>query len=150
MSDRNGMKVPAFLIGGLIIISLIGAVVGTSRDPDESRMGDAEPVIVIPLRWEGDVVTGGRLIEEETGDVLAEFEEVGEGLVRNAIRSILSTRTMQRGDALAPFQLIRWDTGRITLSDTNLNKHIPLNSFGPPDTPALAAMFQAVLVDPSP
>ena len=147
MADPRNMRGPSFFLGALMIIAVIGAVVGTSRDPADSRMGDAEPVAVRSLIWSGDLQRGGELLDETTGEALAVFEEEGEGLIRNALRSIQSTRRMERLEVVAPVQVIRWDTGRVTLSDMSIDKHIPLNSFGPTATPGLQALF-AVVAEP--
>ena len=150
MADPRNMRGPSFFLGALMIIAVIGAIVGTSRDPADSRMGASEPIVVRSLIWTGDLATGGALIDQETGESLATFAAEGEGLVRNALRSIQSTRRMEQMDVVAPVQIIRWDTGRVTLSDMSIDKHIPLNSFGPGNTPGLQALFGAVSDPPSP
>ena len=85
------------------------------------------------------------LFDVEKQRTIVVIESEGEGLVRNAIRGLERNRRQEKVPVDSPFQLIAWEGNRITLSDMELDRHIPLTSFGPLDTGALAILKDLVL-----
>ena len=85
------------------------------------------------------------LVDVEKQEVIVVVESEGEGLIRNAIRGLERNRRQEKMPVDSPYQLIAWEGNRITLSDMELDRHIPLTSFGPLDTGALAILKKLVL-----
>ena len=85
------------------------------------------------------------LVDVEKQKVIVVVESEGEGLIRNAIRGLERNRRQEKKPVDSPYQLIAWEGNRITLSDMELDRHIPLTSFGPLDTGALAILKKLVL-----
>lgn len=59
------------------------------------------------------------------------MERGNDGLLRGALRGFGRVRTRRGLPMDAPYQLVHWGTGRITLSDLKTNQHVPLDAFGP-------------------
>ena len=85
------------------------------------------------------------LVDVEKQEVIVVVESEGEGLIRNAIRGLERNRRQEKMPVDSPYQVIAWEGNRITLSDMELDRHIPLTSFGPLDTGALAILKKLVL-----
>ncbi|MEC9045561.1 MAG: photosynthetic complex putative assembly protein PuhB [Pseudomonadota bacterium] len=85
------------------------------------------------------------LVDVEKQKVIVVVESEGEGLIRNAIRGLERNRRQEKIPIDSPYQLVAWEGNRITLSDMELDRHIPLTSFGPLDTGALAILKKLVL-----
>ena len=85
------------------------------------------------------------LVDFESKKIIVVLATEGEGLIRNAIRGLERNRRQEKMPVDLPYQLIAWEGNRITLSDMELDRHIPLSSFGPLDSGALAILKKLVL-----
>ena len=61
----------------------------------------------------------------------ATVEPGRDGLIRGALRVLGTSRRTANLPPDAAYQLIRWDSGRVTLSDEATGAEVPLDAFGP-------------------
>ncbi len=75
------------------------------------------------------------------GDQVTALIEGRDGLLLRALQGLERSRTLRDLPLDAPYQLVVWDNGRRTLSDLAMDRHIPIDSFGPANG-ALLVMMQ--------
>lgn len=64
------------------------------------------------------------------GEQIAIVEPGKDGTIRGAFKGLTRIRDARRLDPAESFQLIVWDTGRLTLSDLETDRHYSLDAFG--------------------
>lgn len=85
-----------------------------------------------------------RLAVVDTGsnETLGIIEPGGDGLIRGALRGLKRTRHRRGLSTDASYQLVIWDSGRLTLSDLKTDRHVPLDAFGPTADGVLNTLLQ--------
>jgi putative photosynthetic complex assembly protein len=74
------------------------------------------------------------------GAVIAEYGPAKGGFLRGFLRAFALKRDAAHVPATAPFEITRWESGRITLTDTATGHRIPVDTFGPGVTRAFAPL----------
>ncbi|MEM1399598.1 MAG: photosynthetic complex assembly protein PuhC, partial [Pseudomonadota bacterium] len=87
------------------------------------------------------------MVDVHSGETVTTVDPSRDGLVARAISGLERARSLRGLPLDAPYQIVIWDSGRLTLSDLETNRHIPLDSFGPTSTGALADLKRLKLVD---
>lgn len=91
-----------------------------------------------------DRADGAVIVREDAGQV-AVFE--GEqGFLRGILRSFARSRRLDGLDATAPFRLVAWDDGRLTLTDSATGQRVDLEAFGPTNFAVFERLLPAVPV----
>ena len=85
------------------------------------------------------------IIDVATNMTIVKLPPGQEGLVGNAIRGLQRIRRQEKLSISDRYQLVEWKDNRITLSDMDLDRHIPLSSFSPPRASAAAKLQQYLL-----
>ena len=129
----------------LAIASFVAIFVVQRLDPSNKKFVAEVPKKIHQIKVKH--IGSGRLslVDVEKQKVIVVVESEGEGLIRNAIRGLERNRRQEKKPIDSSYQLIAWEGNRITLSDMELDRHIPLTSFGPLDTGALAILKKLVL-----
>jgi putative photosynthetic complex assembly protein len=100
------------------------------------------PMAVRDVRFvtaENDVIT---VIDGVTGDTIEVIPSDKDGFIHGALRGIQRDRKL-RGIAYdEPYRIIRWDDGRLTLSDTSTGMRVQLDPFGPTNAGAFARFLE--------
>lgn len=78
----------------------------------------------------------------ESDETIGIIEPGQDGLIRGALRGLKRTRDRRGLPADAPYQLVFWDSGRLTLSDLGTDRHVPLDAFGPTADGVLSALVR--------
>ena len=76
-----------------------------------------------------------------TGAVIAAYPADEGGFVRGSLRAFERMRDVAAAPKDAPYRLIRWETGRVSLSDTATGERIYLDAFGRDNAAAFAALL---------
>lgn len=84
-----------------------------------------------------------RVVDVQTGDRIAALEPKDDGFIHGAMRGLARERKVRGGAADAPWRLIEWDDGKLTLSDVATGLRIDLNAFGPTNRGAFARLLDA-------
>lgn len=125
---------------GLALASLIAVGIIRVASPPTPFHQAVQPVASYDLTFVTGEAGALEIVDLRNGAVLATVPSSGEGLLRNAVRGLERTRTLEGLPLDAPYQLILWPEDKITLSDPVSNKHIPLTSFLPMNTGVLAKL----------
>lgn len=131
-------KVPLFLMGGIIAISLaLTASVTMGFFPKQSVPAEARAAAGIEaaqerqLRFFDEADGSVRIEDGVTGEVLARHG-VGEGgFIRATVRSLVHQRRIRGLGSEVPFTLTRWENDGLTLADPVTGRSVEVSSFGP-------------------
>ncbi|MEM8573841.1 MAG: photosynthetic complex putative assembly protein PuhB [Pseudomonadota bacterium] len=138
--DESRARIPLLASAGLVVLTLIAVTWGQFANPASERTAARSPYSITNLRFEN--IGHERFAVTDTrGRAVTSVEPGRDGLVRNALRSLERERQLRGLTTSAPYQLVTWDTGQLTLSDLGTDRHIPLDSFGPAHTGALADLL---------
>lgn len=83
-----------------------------------------------------------KVLDVGTQQVIAAYREGEGGFVRGSLRALRYERE-RRGLAFdgAPYRLVEWRNGRLTLDDPETGYHIELNAFGPANVAAYRTLL---------
>lgn len=82
-----------------------------------------------------------RVEDGASGEEIASFEPGTGGFVRSTARSLVHKRKINRIGPAIPFDLIEWDNGELTLSDSTTGETVELASFGKDNRKVFADML---------
>jgi putative photosynthetic complex assembly protein len=125
--------------GAMILISLLSVTLVriTGNGPDQRA---APAVQERPLRFTDRPDGGIAVVDAITGEPVADIH--GEqGFLRGALRALARERRVRGLGSEQPFQLIARSDGRLTLADPATGQRIDLESFGPANAGAFAALL---------
>ena len=81
------------------------------------------------------------ITEAETGRVVNVASPGTNGFLRSTLRGLVRDRKRSDIGAEAPFRLIRWNDGRLTLQDEATGRTIDLGAFGLTNAAAFARLM---------
>lgn len=93
---------------------------------------------IVLARGDGDLVV---VRDANTGDDIISYGPTAGGFVRGSLRAFERMRTVAAVPVETPYRLIKWDTGRVSLSDTATGERIYLEAFGRDNAAAFAALI---------
>lgn len=147
LADRRGRKpnpFPAPILFGAIAMLIFAAVAivfgqTTGIGLVQSQLGAPAAIRDISLQRHSDdrVV----VIDAVTGAQIASYGAMEGGFVRGSLRAFERMRQVAGIPIEAPYRLIRWDTGRVSLSDTKTGERIYLEAFGRDNAAAFGALL---------
>lgn len=145
--DRRGRKTnlfPARLLWGtaaLLVFTagtiLFGQITGIGTTRTELGQPVAVRDIVI-LRNPGDEVV---VRDARAGYEIARYQTQEGGFVRGSLRAFHRMRQVAQASPEAPYRLIQWQSGQVSLSDTATGERIYLDAFGRDNAAAFAALL---------
>ena len=95
----------------------------------------------VTMMVEGDDAVALRSVE--TGDIIVDFDKGRGGFLRSAIRAFGLKRNQMKIAPATPFEVTRWESGRVTLNDPATGHQVPVDSFGPTVTKMFAPLVAA-------
>ncbi len=141
-------KVPLYLMGGIVAISLALTTAVTRGYFDrESVPAEARAAAGVKVSAERtlkffDEADGTVRVEDgATGEVLARFGLGQGGFIRATVRNLVHQRRIRNIGREVPFTLTRWDNDTLTLSDPTTGRSIEVSSFGPDNRKVYADML---------
>ena len=123
----------------LTVIAVSLVQIGDGRAP---AADGPSPATVYELSFQDLGADRLAVVDTRAGNTIAFVEPGKDGLVRGALRGLKRARELKGAAVDAPYQLVIWDSGRLTLSDLGIDEHIPIDSFGLTDTGVLAQFLQ--------
>lgn len=136
---RQVLVAAAVLIGVTIALAAAARLAGFGRTELPPPDAAAETRQIAFQTGPGDAIT---VTDGASGRPIASFD-IGEGgFVRGSLRALRYERE-RRGLTLegAPYRLVEWRNGRLTLEDPATGYHIELNAFGPGNVAAYRALL---------
>ncbi len=136
-------RVPLLGAAGMVVLTLVAvALVQLSGSSSERRAAARTPRTVHDLSFRDLGSDRLAVVDTRLDKTIGIVEPGRDGLVRGALRGLQRVRKLRGLPADAPYQLVIWNNGRMTLSDMGTSRHIPLDSFGPTKTGVLAALLR--------
>jgi putative photosynthetic complex assembly protein len=131
-------KVPLFLMGGIVAISLVlTASVTMGFVPKQSVPAEARAAAgvtaaqVRPLKFFDEPDGTVRVEDGVSGEVLNRFGEGEGGFIRATVRSLVHQRRIRGIGPEVPFTLTEWQNNTLTLADPETGRSVEVSSFGP-------------------
>lgn len=131
-------KVPLYLMGGIIAISLVltasvtmGFVERQSVPAVARAVAGVQPEVQRTLRFFDEPDGSVRVEDGASAEVVGRFGEGEGGFIRATMRSLVHQRRIRGEGPEVAFDLIRWDNGALTLSDPVTDRSVEVSSFGP-------------------
>ena len=133
----------AILLGaiGLVVFSAGAILFGQTTGLGLVKQEGGRPIAlrdVTITRAPGDVVI---VSDAATGATIAAFPQDAGGFVRGSLRAFERMRQVAAVPTGAAYRIIKWDTGRVSLSDTATGERIYLEAFGRDNAAAFAALL---------
>lgn len=99
------------------------------------------PVAQRPLAF-SDAPDGGIVVRDgTTGAIALTLPQGTNGFLRGALRGLADRRRVARLPHDAPFLLIAWEDGRVTLEDPLTKQRVAVSSFGPTQVRSFVALL---------
>lgn len=146
-SERKGRRANVFpagiLIGAALLLGFAAAAVvfGQATGIGVIKHRTGAPVAIrdiILSRGDQDTVI---VTDAATGSEIAIYKKDTGGFVRGSLRAFERMRMVAKVPETAPYRLIKWQAGTVSLSDTATGERIYLEAFGKDN----AAAFEALL-----
>jgi putative photosynthetic complex assembly protein len=103
----------------------------------------ANAVDSLALRFE-DRPDGSVLVRNaKDGAIIYTIAPGTNGFMRATLRGLAQERKRSDIGDSAPFLLVHWDDGRMTLEDATTGRRVALEAFGPTNAQAFAQLFSA-------
>ena len=144
---RQGRKAnrfpPVILLSAiaLLVFSAAAVIFGQTTGMGLVKQELGQPVAVRDVkitRSAGDAVV---VVDAVTGEVIATYPENAGGFVRGSLRAFERMRHVAAVPTDAAYRIIKWDSGRVSLSDTATGERTYLDAFGRDNAAAFAALL---------
>jgi putative photosynthetic complex assembly protein len=141
---RVASRFPRWILlamGGFLFFSVAAVLFGQTTGIGVVREAPSRPLNVRDItitRAVGDRVV---VTDVATGAVIAAYPPYQGGFVRGSLRAFDRMRDVAAVAKDAPYRLIRWENGRVSLSDTATGQRIYLDAFGRDNAAAFAALL---------
>ncbi len=125
---------------GLAILAVVGLTVAplpSARAPESEAHIRSERSFVATDRGDGAVV----LTDATTGRDVLVAAPGEDGFMRGTLRGLARDRRMRDLGPEAPFRLVAWTDGRMTLDDTSTGRRLDLLAFGQTQVEAFARLL---------
>lgn len=136
---RGGLIATGLIAGCIIVGLLVGRMEKVELAPP-----DARPTMMRDLRFV-DRVDGAILVIDAPSDRIVDVLPAGEeGFVRGLLRGLARERRRLDIDAEAPFRMVAWSDGRLSLEDTVTGHRAELmGTFGTDNTESALRLLHA-------
>jgi putative photosynthetic complex assembly protein len=134
-------------------VALVGGALALAAGARVSDVGTTHltydrPVASRALRFE-DQSNGAILVKDAgSGQLLDEIVPGNDGFVRMVMRNMAHDRLAAGIGPTTPFELTRWDNGRVTISDPETKRKVELVGFGTTNLQAFAKYLPAGSAQP--
>lgn len=129
------------LVAGLLIVALVALTIAPVSAPPGPDEGGAsalqERTFRAADRSDGAVV----LTDAGNGEPVLIVEPGEDGFLRGTLRGLARDRRMRDLGPDAPFRLVSWSDGRMTLDDTATGRRLDLVAFGQTQVEAFARLL---------
>ncbi len=125
------------LVSFMLTISAIAQWTGVGKW--RAEYGPASQTLTLGFadRDDGAVV----VTDAASGDEIFVYAPEKHGFIRGALRAVAHKRKLAGLDAAAPFEVVRHNDGKLTLTDPLTGSRVVLNGFGAPNAAEFSQLF---------
>lgn len=134
-------KLPLFTAFALIGFSIAATLFGRVTDIGTLRTTVTTPAAIRDVRFIGGSDEVMEVRDAASGELVETIPTGQDGFIRGALRGIGRDRKLRGLPADEPYRIIRWDDGRLTLSDLVTGLRVELDPFGPTNSGAFARLL---------
>lgn len=133
----------ALLLGaaGLLAFAVVSVSVSRITDLGHTRQAPSETISAHDLKFQDRDDGTIAVSDARSGQSVAVIESGSNGFLRGTLRGLARERKRSEADLDAPFRLIRYADGRLTLEDPTTGRRIDLEAFGPTNATAFARLI---------
>ena len=124
---RVMIKIIASVICLALVFAIVGRYTGIGADRVVNGAAVATHQVTIIVKPDDSI----ELTSFETKQLIAGFDAGRGGFLRGALRAFGLKRHQMNIDPATPYNVTRWESGRISLVDQQTGQFIPVDSFGP-------------------
>ncbi|HSG87986.1 MAG TPA: photosynthetic complex assembly protein PuhC [Pseudomonadales bacterium] len=135
---HRGMLIGAAV---LLTVTVVGSAWARWSGTGAVDLPDVAMVQMRELRFEDRA--DGAVVVFEADQQVDVFEAGTGGFVRGVLRALARTRMLGSVGSEAPFQLVHWADGRLTLIDPVTDERVEINAFGPDNFEPFARLMMA-------
>lgn len=146
--DVGAHKVPLIMLGSMVLVSLALTMSVTfgfferQAIPSEIRAEKGiKPIDTRPIKFFDEADGTVRVEDGVTGEEVGRFGPGTGGFVRSTARSLVHKRRINKIGRAVPFDLIEWENGGLTLSDSTTGETVELAAFGKDNRKVFADML---------
>jgi putative photosynthetic complex assembly protein len=128
-------------VAALMAFSLAAAGLGRLTATEGPRPVDSTPVASMQITF-ADQADGSIDVVRATDGVVVDTLAPGtNGFVRGALRGLVRQRRLHDAGSAVPFELTRWENGKLSLTDPATGERLFLSAFGPTNRDAFAQIL---------
>ncbi len=128
--------------GLLLGTAILAAGVGRWTGAGTVRMPESRPIVTALLAFEDRPDGSVAVFEVNEGSERARYAPGDGGFVRGVLRGLARERKRQGLDHRTPFELTRWEDGRLSLSDLATGRRVEIDAFGPDNVRPFLALLE--------
>ncbi len=134
-------RLPLYSAFALIAFAVAAVIFGERTGIGTVMTETGTPVDMIDLTLSQE--PGDRVVVKEAASsrVIADFGPSEGGFIRGSMRALARMRLVAEAETGAPYRLIKWTSGALSLSDTATGQRIYLNAFGPDQVAAFEKLL---------
>lgn len=135
-------RLPLFGALALIGFAVAATIFGQVTEIGTLRVDRGSPLAVRDITILDGVNDTVVVRDAVTGEVLGEYGPTEGGFVRGSLRGLKRFRLVEEASHDAPWRLMRWQSGAVSISDTVTGQRIYLNAFGPDQVAAFETFLE--------
>jgi putative photosynthetic complex assembly protein len=143
IGDRPFPRAPLVGAGILVLVTILAAAGVRATGIGASRVPDAAAVTMRDFHFVDRTDGGIDVIDVRDNRVVDTVAPGTNGFIRGTLRGLARERKREGVGAAAPFRLVSWSDGRLTLEDPATGRRIDLEAFGPTNSGAFAHILTA-------
>ena len=124
-------RLPLYTAFALIGFAVAAIIFGQATGIGTMLTDPGTPIDIVDLNLTQEADDRILVAETNSGRTLADFGPDEGGFIRGSMRALARMRMVADAEMDAPYRLIKWSSGALSLSDTATGQRIYLNAFGP-------------------
>lgn len=148
----DGMSSSSRILVGIAAVLAAAVILAYAGRQDALTPQDAStlatPIRALDIRFEEDAEGTIQVVAGETGAVLRTLPPGEGGFMRGVLRPLRRERMRMEVASDAPYRLVRWSDGRLTLADAGADLVMDIAAFGATSVAAFASLLDDHGSDP--
>lgn len=135
-------RLPLFGALALILFAIGATIFGQATGIGVVKTGQSQPLIIRDIIFDERANEEIAVIDGHSRQAIEVIAPEADGFIRGMLRGMSRDRRVRGAAVDAPYRLIRWNDGRVTLSDTTSGLRIDLKAFGQSNLQAVARFLK--------